>query len=550
MIRLLRAFALLRWRLFVNGLRGRRRDKLEQVSRISRVLVLAIVTLTFLPTAIMLALLASVGGWGLAQRNPNASFILVGARAAIGVLSLLVLVTPILRFGGSSSSMARLALLPIPRGLLWALEAGAQLADPWILAIVPALVAMPLGFASGGSAAGAVIVAVASLLVLAYLVALGSVASLGGALLFRNRRIGELAAIGVLVLISVVGYIPMLTRSRLPRREQVPVIDSTRYPWLKAAPWEQYALATGAAASGEPSKAVLPLAGLAATTGVLAFVSRWSFGRLLDSPGSRGTRARRSEARPVAVPGLTPAASAVAVSTFRLLLRSVRGRVMLFSSPLPVVMIGLVWKSFTTSAATQAPAGVVMVLLGGLMALVSMQTFLSDQFAVDRAGLTLTFLTPASDVDLVVGKAAAGLGALAIPTGIATLAGIVLRPSGAPPLWLAALIGVVAVYLIQAPIAALFAAMLPAPFDLMKLKGGNAHPLGTIASTLVTMLAMTLAVSLGIFVLWWTGSAWVTLLAAIGLLAVAAGFATLVFRAAARAVSLRRENLALIAQGR
>jgi hypothetical protein len=223
---------------------------------------------------------------------------------------------------------------------------------------------------------------------------------------------------------------------------------------------------------------------------------------------------------------------------------------MLFSSPLPVVMIGLVWTKLAAASASGAPGGVIMVLLGGLLALVSMQTFLSDQFAVDRAGLTLTFLTPASDRDLVIGKAAAGLGALAIPVTIATIAGIVLRPAGSPALWLAALLGVVAAYLLQAPVAALFAAMLPAPFDLMKLKGGNAHPLGTIASTFVTLSAMTLAVSLGILVLWMTGSAWITLLSAIVLVAVAAGWAALVFPAAARAVSLRRENLAMIAQGR
>jgi len=277
MIRLLRAFALLRWRLSVNALRGRRRDALEQVSRISRLVVLAIVALTFLPTSLSLALLAGFGGWGMAQGNEKAAMVLIGARAVLALLTVLVVVTPILRFGGQASSMARLALLPIPRAFLWGLEVAAQLIDPWMLAILPALIALPVGFALGGAPGAAAIAALASLAALLFLMALGSFASMAGALLFRNRRIGELVAVGVLLLFSVLAYVPMMARRSLPSRdharESVPVLDSTRYPWLAVTPWEQYALAVQAAASPEKSRAILPLAGLFATTGVFAAFS-------------------------------------------------------------------------------------------------------------------------------------------------------------------------------------------------------------------------------------------------------------------------------------
>jgi hypothetical protein len=554
MIRLLRAFAALRWRLFVNGLRGRRRDALEQVSRISRLFVLAVVALTFAPTSLMLALLAGAGGWGMAQGNERAAFVLIGARAVLGLLTVLVVVSPILRFGGSASSMSRLALLPIPRALLWALEAAAQLADPWILAIVPALIAFPIGLAAGGDPAGAAIAAVVSLVALAFLVALGSLASLAGALLFRNRRIGEYVAIAVLALVSVVGYLPILARRALPTgahpRESVPVVDASRYPWLRFAPWEQAASAAEAAASSRKSEFALPLAGLLATTAVLAGLSRWSFGRLLDAPPGRGARGRRSEARLRSIPGLSPGAAAIAVTTFRLVLRSVRGRVMMFSAPLPVLMIGVIWKKLAAVSASGAPGGVIMLLLGGLLALVSMQVFLADQFAVDRAGLTLTFLTPVSDRDLVLGKAAGALAALAIPTTFVMVAGAILQPAGSPLLWLAALLSIAAAYIFQAPVSALLAALLPAPFDLMKLKGGNGHPLATIASTFMTLVVFTLTAGTGVLLFVATRSAWAPLAGAIVLVALALAVASLLFPAAARAVSLRRENLAMIAQGR
>jgi len=54
--------------------------------------------------------------------------------------------TPIIRFGGAAASMTRLALLPIPRRALHLVELLTQLADPWILAILPGLLAIPAGW--------------------------------------------------------------------------------------------------------------------------------------------------------------------------------------------------------------------------------------------------------------------------------------------------------------------------------------------------------------------------------------------------------------------
>jgi hypothetical protein len=115
-----------------------------------------------------------------------------------------------------------------------------------------------------------------------------------------------------------------------------------------------------------------------------------------------------------------------------------------------------------------------------------MMSFQCDQFAVDRAGLTLTFLTPATGREIVFGKAAGGLAAFAIPVGIGTIAAVALHPRGSPAVWIGAIGCVFAAYLAQSPFAALMAAWFPAPFDLSRLRGGNPHPLASILSSVLS----------------------------------------------------------------
>ena len=250
------------------------------------------------------------------------------------------------------------------------------------------------------------------------------------------------------------------------------------------------------------------------------------------------------------IPGLSATGSAAAWTTFRLIARSVRGRVILFTSPIPVVMIGLLWRRSLGEPAVREVAGILVFSLGAMLALTSMQTVLANQFAVDRAGLTLTFLGPAGARDLVLGKAAGGAMAYALPCVAALLVAAILHPRGSPALWLASVVMVAAVYLVQAPLAALMAAFFPAACDLMKLRAGNAHPLAGVAGMLVVIV--TSASCGGLFALtWWgTGSAAAVLAAAFAALALGAVFAAALLPAAARALDARRENLALVAQGR
>jgi len=541
---ILRAFAILRWRLFVNGLRGRRRDGFEQISRISRLLVAAMIALTLLPGSALMAILAFLGARGLAQGNARADAVLVGARAVLGLVTILVAITPVLRFGGAPSSSTRLSLLPVPRGLLHAAELTAQLADPWMLALVPPLMAFPAGFAAGGRVVDAAFALVVGAVMLSFLAALGSAASLLAALVFRNRRVGEMASIGVLLIISAAAFLPtaFIRDHANDPRSAVHALSAGERPWLELMPWSLY---TRAIDGRQPMPALV----LAAVALSLAGLSRWAFGRLLDSPPDRKNASSRT-ATPRRLPGLSPAAAAIAWTFFRLAARSVRGRVILFTSPIPVLMLAVLWKRILVDNGWGSLVGVLVLGVGSALTLFSLQTILANQFAVDRAGLTLTFLGPASSREIVLGKAAGGALIFAGPVAIAVTIALALHPRGTAALWVAALVSAAAAYVAQAPVAALVAASFPAPCDLMKLRAGNMHPLAGVIGMAAALLASLAAGALFVGTFAITGSPAAVLASSLAGAALALCWAALALPLAASALELRRENLAMIAQGR
>jgi hypothetical protein len=228
----------------------------------------------------------------------------------------------------------------------------------------------------------------------------------------------------------------------------------------------------------------------------------------------------------------------------------VRGRVILFTAPLPALLLAFVWRGTPMGLVDTEYTGVVVLGVAGMLALMSMSAFLTDQFAVDRAGLTLTFLGPAAATEIVSGKAVGGLAAFAIPLSIGTIAAATLHPRGSLVVWVGALMCVIAAYLVQSPAAAALAAWFPAPFDLAQLRRGNPHPLASILGLMVSVLVY--AVCAGIFAatLALTKRPLAGLAAATLVLALSAGIARLGWPLAARAMDARRENLALVAQGR
>ena len=563
MIGLFRAFAWLRFRLLVNGLRGRRRDSFEQVSRVTRLLAAAIVAVSLIPGAIVLAVLAFVGGRGLALGSQEALAVTTGARAVLAVVTIVAAISPLLRFGGAASATTRLALLPVPRALLFAGELVSQLTDPWILVLVPAIIALPSGLLAGGATVAAIWAVTAGCLVLVVLATLGSAASLIGALLFRNRRLGEITSVGLLIGITLLAYFPMFTsRGAVFRRpkdmsaEQRRAIDhafafeAKDHPWIVAAPWELYARTVERAVPPTVEAPIAPAAGLAFVALVFGGCARWSLGRLLDAPGDRRVRAKRGEERSRRVPGLSPAGSAIARTFFRLVTRSVRGRIVLMTAPLPALLLAFVWRGTPMGLVDTDYTGVLVVGVAGILALMSLSAFLTDQFAVDGAGLTLTFLSPASGVEIVAGKAVGAMAAFAIPLGIGTIAAVAMHPHGSPLVWVGAEMCVAAAFLAQSPGAAALAAWFPAPLDLNRLKAGNPHPLASLLGMLSAVTAYGVCGGTFVGTLALTRSPLAGVAAATLMLAGACGIARVGWPLAAQALDARRENLAMVAQGR
>jgi hypothetical protein len=382
-------------------------------------------------------------------------------------------------------------------------------------------------------------------------------------MIFRNRRLGEIASIALLLGITVLAYLPMATTrgAMFDRIESMSAeqrgalgraftFEAKDHPWLVAMPWELYARTVERGIAPARQSPLVPAAGLALAAALVGGAARWAFGRLLDAPGDRRVRSKRGEERTRRIPGLSPAASAVARTFFRLVTRSVRGRVILFTAPLPALLLAFLWRGTPMGIVDGAYTGVLVLAVAGILALMSMSAFLTDQFAVDRAGLTLTFLGPASGTEIVAGKAIGALAAFAIPLSIGMIAAVALHPHGSLAVWVGTLMCVIAAYLAQSPGAAALSAWFPAPFDLAQLRMGNPHPLASIVGLLLSVFAYGACAAIFAATLALTGSPVAGLAVAALILTAAAVVARFGWRLAARALDARRENLAMVAQGR
>ena len=171
-----------------------------------------------------------------------------------------------------------------------------------------------------------------------------------------------------------------------------------------------------------------------------------------------------------------------------------------------------------------------------------------NQFAADRAGLTLQFLEPVTDAELICGKAVGcGLVFVAQATACALCLSVVMwRVPGLASL--AIVLGSLTSYLLMAPAAAVASAVLPVRSDVSKTgTGGNPHGLAMLGGTMT--IGILTMIQWKIFSLTSShDSRQVVLLA--GLCAIAALVASRLVSRAAVTLAVRRENIGLVAQGR
>lgn len=564
MLRILRAFAWMRWRIFVNSIeKTGARDALERFSVAIEHIAPIILALVMVPSALALAGLAGYAGYQLAAGAGGSiavqivRFVLLGATAVAIVAQVIV---P----AANRTNPVRFLLLPIPRRTLYVAQAAGTLADPWIMVLVPMVFAVPIGLAIGGGYVAALAALGAGILVLLAIMALAALTTTLIHLLLRDRRRGELVTLLFVLVLPLISIIPAALdsdddgeagqeRAERPRKPPLP-------PWamaagastLRVAPSELYTSTVTHAAAGRTARAAVPALALVASAAALHGIGLMLFARLLGSPASTGARRTASnvELWERVLPGLTPGASAVALAHVRLALRTPRGRTILFTPPVMLVFFGLL--SLKTGDTSVLPfarmgGGLGLGAFASAIALLSVLPLALNQFAVDGAGLTRSLLSPLSTRQLLAGKAV-GNGLIGVPAALlcVALAGAVFR-GGSAPAWLNLVLSIVASYILVSPVAAVFSAILPRSVDMNSIgNASNAHGiaglvgLAAFALAALPCIALVLIASrllerpeLGpVFLLGWCGVCFVA--------------ARLLMIPVERIFDRRRENLALL----
>jgi len=565
-----RAFAWLRWRLMVNGLRGgQRRDRLEQISR----------ALAFAGPFLLVAMAAgsvviSAAAALMAGTALSAGELSVGAfaRIATGILTMAFVVTAGFAVAspvkGGSDHAPRLLLLPISSWMLHLVEVAARLVDPWIGLLVPPLLGLSIGLLMAGAPAVAAVAFVAGVVVVGTQASLSSVIGQLAGWVVRSRRRGEAFALLIPLTLALVSFVPAAVRvtsrdrAEPARTEQArPAGGPRTRPDLpvavRAMPPYAYAQAVSATLASGPRSGLPWLVLLIGEGALLFLLSSAIHARLGTASADRGRSSRRAWPRPVTLFWLGPSASAVAYAHVRTVLRSVQGRMaVLFPGPVIAAVTAVALRSENASVitATALDRGYLVFGVAALFALYSLQNVILNVFGSDRAGLTLQFLLPVSDRELARGKVAGGLMVFGIALGLALIATVVVAPTGAMTLWLSTLLGAVAVSLLVVPVALWLSTIFPVRSDLSKLSraagGSRPHVVSTLVGLLSVPVGAAVPAALLVAVPALGGSPLLSAALMVGWILLVMLVARLLTDRAAPLIRLRRETLALVAQGR
>ncbi|MGH9866637.1 MAG: hypothetical protein ACREAA_00525 [Candidatus Polarisedimenticolia bacterium] len=565
MIRLLRTFVWLRWRLLTNGLRGgHRRDAVERLSRVFALLAPVAGAIIFGLASIVLAGLGIGAGILLAGAGTESrpeSGILTGVRLLLLVVTAVLIFLPLGRsMQAGMPGVQRLLLLPIPRAALHLADVAAGLFDPWLCFIAPGLVLMSLAMAvSGRMLAGAAALAGGALL-LGVLACLSALASFLIQWVMRDRRRAEASALLLMLALTIGGMLPALfVMEDLPDTPGRSTQFKTKWAipapsWTVPLPSEMYAWTVRAGLNGRPG-AVLAGIGLLLGEGALLFwVSSKVHARLLTSTAASGTRRGGfgKPGRETPLPGLGPGAAGVARAQVTTALRSLRGRMGVFFNAPALFLMGLLFHSVSGIDQTLgifSLDGPTLFGIGALLTMLSLQPILMNQFASDRAGLTMQLLAPVTDRDLLLGKAAGGTWLAAISCALCLVASLFAVPGGSLWSWLSSILGAASIVILAIPVAAVLSILFPRRADLSRMGGGgNAHGMAVLLGSLVTMAA-AIPASLVLVAGTWLEMPGISALVSAVWLALCVPLSLLCLLALAPVLRARRENLMLVAGG-
>jgi hypothetical protein len=562
----LRAFAWLRWRLFINSLEQTgSRDMLERFSLAIEKLGPILAGMLLIPSALTLAALGAASGFALA-RGDLESIPALAPRYLLFAVPLLSIAGPLLMHGGDRTNPVRMLLLPIGRGTLYVAQSAAALGDFWTLLMLPLVTCIPIGLAAGGAPVAALFAVAAGAMLILVVVAITSTTTSLLHLAVRDRRRGELLALLVLLVLPMIGMLPTILSGGIhgrghDRGAAAPRERRAAPPWVTASarralalyPTELYTRATRDAAAHAAGPAARSVVALAAGALLLNGLGLYVFGKVLESPGSSGGR-RRTAGRLIGarrLPWLSAGASAVALGQLRLALRTPRGRSILLSPIVLVFVYGALNFQNTTGfhlGGLTADSGLVIASFASFVCLMSILPIALNQFAIDKAGLTLVLLSPLSDRDYLTGKAVGNGMVAALPTLFCMAAAFVALPgSRSIASWMAIPVALASTYFLVAPAAATFSAMFPRVVDLNSIgRGSNAHGLSGLLGVLTFLAAGVPNLAIAAAASHRFGRPPVTL----GLLLVWCGltFLTgrLLFVPVRRVFASRRENLAML----
>jgi hypothetical protein len=457
----------------------------------------------------------AVAGLALSAGGEAAELALALLRIGLASFAVLALVVAAIRGGhGGAQGLERLLLLPVSRRALHRLAAASFLAAPWLMVLVPCMVALAAASAGRGVAAALVTLA-AGLLYLAAVGALCAALAHAVRLLFRDRRRAELVVVVVLLVLMAVSIVPGLLAGYGARESPEPVVAEQgrapeaaaepaeepaagdparlavagRFPWLlQPLPSEAAVRAIARATGGAPLAAFASLAVLVLVSAAGWELSRRAWERLLGSPAAGG---RRGAARlPVwrRVRWVEPGPLAVAEAFARSVLRTVQGRVALM---VPAVIAAALSVLGRTPEIPLAPwlLGPLLLLFVVFVGLSSNQSVLLNQFGVDRGGLTRQLLLPLDGRQLVAGHAlgCAVLTAMAFAPALVLVA---LFGGDRSAVWAAAtLLASVAAFALSLPFVTWVSLTFPKAADLGKLGSEGKPP---PAAALVGILGLGL----------------------------------------------------------
>ncbi|HEV3486777.1 MAG TPA: hypothetical protein VG106_15305, partial [Vicinamibacterales bacterium] len=272
MLRILRAFLWLRWRVFVNSLeRTGARDTLERFSIAMEQITPLVAILLLVPSMVGAAGLGAAAGYALVSAASR-PFLFDLVRYLLVAAMFLSLVGPIAMPAGERTNAVRLLLLPISRATLYVAHIASTFVDPWILLVLPMVALLPAGLASGGSFGAAAVASAAAVLLIAALVGLSALATSLLHLLVRDRRRGELLALAFILVLPIVGMLPAIFEAKRDeahdreggRPRETPAWVQTARRAASYAPSELYVTAVRGAAVDVIRPLVRPLAALAA----------------------------------------------------------------------------------------------------------------------------------------------------------------------------------------------------------------------------------------------------------------------------------------------